>query len=674
MLLRFIVEDPKNRYSFLEPFINLREFQRIESALRTERDACERKCTAVNAEVTRLGNELRQVFQIALEGDLTTESLLAELNRALAIANIAPIGDLASIAEVAETLAAEIGGADQSRHLAELGSLRSDAQRLGFAHELFPLAQEFQIALREHQTRLRNHRGPVLTDLLVSGRRAISQYLLADCPVCEQNIDTDVTVGRLDERIELDREISDARDGLNVVTNNLHESVEQIARRYQNFVEDWRERIVEPLPNAYSETRDILTAFSQFLHAEDRRENEADDIVAQLAGCVRDHNPMVDIIDRIISELGGGERRGQLLVVLDMCNAASNTYPCYQKACARQERATQARDATATIYAHGVTARKAALSEALSEVADAANEMYERIHPGEGIATSSLQVRDVGEGSVNLLTRFHGAEEHPLLHYSESHLDTLGLCYFFAFRKREAEIEGSFRVLVLDDVLHSVDAEHRSRIARLIRDEFSDHQLIITTHDIHFFEALRRELGGGHYQYLRINKWDMERGPYVGDPLTDIDRVTNRESREAMSQENLAAATGRFFEWLLQNSAEAAQISVPMRMKLGYDIGVLWPPVLARLRKQAGFMNTHQRVLDTLEQNRWVRNVCGAHYNEEAVAPTPNEVIEFAEGVADLYAALYCDDCGDFVRRNHDQSWECAGRHLRYNRSAESSK
>ena len=206
-----------------------------------------------------------------------------------------------------------------------------------------------------------------------------------------------------------------------------------------------------------------------------------------------------------------------------------------------------------------------------------ANDYYERIHPGEGIATSSLEVRQTGKGSLNLWTEFHGNRENPLLHYSESHLDTLGLSYFLALRKHEATISPNFKVLVLDDVLHSVDSEHRGRIATLIKDEFSDHQVIITTHDPYFYDVLRRTLGGGRYMFYRINNWDVERGPVLGDPLTDFDRIMLPEEREKLARETLASAAGRFFEFVLREVAEDLGIAVPARFKRPPTIADLWP-------------------------------------------------------------------------------------------------
>jgi wobble nucleotide-excising tRNase len=126
-------------------------------------------------------------------------------------------------------------------------------------------------------------------------------------------------------------------------------------------------------------------------------------------------------------------------------------------------------------------------------------------------------------------------------------LDTLGLCYFLALRAREAELNPTSKVLLMDDVLHSVDADHRGRVASLIRDAFADHQTVLMTHDRYFFDKLRASFGTSGYKYVSITDWDIERGPLIGDPSTDLDRVVVPEQRAGKAPEELAAAGGRIF-------------------------------------------------------------------------------------------------------------------------------
>ena len=289
--------------------------------------------------------------------------------------------------------------------------------------------------------------------------------------------------------------------------------------------------------------------------------------------------------------------------------------------------------------------------------------MYERFHPDEGIAKSSLSVREATHASVLLTTDFYGQSENPLLHHSESHLDTLGLCYFLALRRRAADQEPDFKLLVLDDVIYSVDAVHRSRFAGILNDYFSDHQVVLTTHDPVFFQKLRQSLGGKDIEYRMFVNWSVERGPVCADSTVDIDRVCCREVRECKSPDELAGAYGRFFEMFLRQIAERLKISVIARFESKYEINDLWPPVQSKLSKRKSFVSANGKTIARIDQNRWVRNECGAHYNEAPIPPSPSEIGELSEGLAELYAATHCEKCGQYVSRQANGDWRCACSH-----------
>jgi hypothetical protein len=321
-------------------------------------------------------------------------------------------------------------------------------------------------------------------------------------------------------------------------------------------------------------------------------------------------------------------------------------------------------------YDHAVQSRKGAVQKILDEVASIANGYYDKMHPAEGIAVTSLHIRPTESGSVMLSARFDGELESPLLHYSESHLDTLGLAYFLAFRRREATLAPEFKLLVLDDVLHSVDAEHRGRISSLIRDEFSDHQLVITTHDRYFYDRLRLMLGTGGFKYLSLLRWDIEHGPVLGDASTDLDRILDIETRPKRAAEELAAAGGRLMELMLRHLAERLQVAVLARFERPHDIGTLWPPVAKQLKKRSSFTGLNGNLVDQLDQNAWVRNRLGAHYEEVASSVTPAEVQEFAEQLANLYRATFCDECRTFISEQPNGDWRCACGKVGYPKSS----
>jgi hypothetical protein len=140
---------------------------------------------------------------------------------------------------------------------------------------------------------------------------------------------------------------------------------------------------------------------------------------------------------------------------------------------------------------------------------------YDFLHPEEGHGALSIAMDPQKRGSSELkMDFFDRREEDPRAFGSEGHLDSLGLCIFLAFARR---FNGDWPLLVLDDVVASVDASHKRRVAALLFREFGDRQLLITTHDARWFNDLRgAEAESGQAARTRnlvIESWTLEEGP-----------------------------------------------------------------------------------------------------------------------------------------------------------------
>ena len=143
------------------------------------------------------------------------------------------------------------------------------------------------------------------------------------------------------------------------------------------------------------------------------------------------------------------------------------------------------------VYDSLLAARKAGVSRLLQQMEADFRRFYTQLHPNEGYGAIRLGVIANRRGSLDLETQFFDQTAHPLNFLSEGHLDSLGLCIFLAFIK---QFNGAFRLIVLDDVLTSVDATHRRRVIDLLATEFADYQLVLTTHNPEWGVELARSL------------------------------------------------------------------------------------------------------------------------------------------------------------------------------------
>lgn len=133
------------------------------------------------------------------------------------------------------------------------------------------------------------------------------------------------------------------------------------------------------------------------------------------------------------------------------------------------------------VYDSLVAARKGAVARLLRVMSADFERLYSTLHPHEGYGSIQLDVITNRRGSLDLRTDYQNQNAHPLNFLSEGHLDSLGLCIFLAFVKH---FNDDLRLIVLDDVLTTIDADHRRRVVALLQHEFADYQLIMTTHDV----------------------------------------------------------------------------------------------------------------------------------------------------------------------------------------------
>jgi energy-coupling factor transporter ATP-binding protein EcfA2 len=657
MLLRFITEQPRDRYTLLEPFFNLGRFQDAEAALRQWSDTLQTQRAAQAGIISRYEQTFRQTFAVPAGTPLSKALLFERLNNVLNQAGVSAARDSEQLPTLRAAITTALGGKERSQRLASLGALRTQAQRLGRLADHQQSIEAFQDALSALEAELSGRTHDVLIDLLVEGKRVIEGAGLDACPLCEQPIERDVLLSRIMARLDADAKVQTARS----LVSQRRKALERPMADLLSAMGAFRTEAVKfvTLPSAYADTESLIRDIVKAVDDPNVTNARMQEFLERSKSAVATHEDVIRDVDTLIESEGGGEQRTRLESAGAMTDLLQTDFATYSKAVSADQQLSEERTVVDRLLAHAIEARRGAVQAALGTVSATANSFYETIHPKEKIATSQLQVRQVGQGSVNLSTNFYGKDEPPMLHLSESHLDTLGLCYFLAIRKHEAQKNTAFKVLVLDDVMHSVDADHRVRVAQLLRQEFADHQIVVATHDRHFYDALRKALGSAGYEYQAIMGWDIKRGPILGDPSTDLDCVVDPTKRASMRHEDLSAATGRFFEWLLKRLTERLQVAVPARFTRGHDIGSLWPPTLAKLRRQKGFKAAHPDLADNLDATGWVRNACGAHDNAPESSITPEEVREFAGLVAALHAATYCDSCGSFVAKQPNDDWSC---------------
>ena len=93
---------------------------------------------------------------------------------------------------------------------------------------------------------------------------------------------------------------------------------------------------------------------------------------------------------------------------------------------------------------------------------------------------------------------------------SESLLNSLGLAIYFACVK---QFNQKSRFIVLDDIMNSLDVGHRDTLLDLIEQEFPEHQIILFTHDLFWFEKIQMRFPS--WITKKIKGWEYALGPKI---------------------------------------------------------------------------------------------------------------------------------------------------------------
>jgi DNA repair exonuclease SbcCD ATPase subunit len=136
--------------------------------------------------------------------------------------------------------------------------------------------------------------------------------------------------------------------------------------------------------------------------------------------------------------------------------------------------------------------------------------MWKTLHPLELIEDVRLYLPE-DDKAIDIALKFYGKDQDsPRLTLSEGYRNSLGLCIFLALAKQGAAHD---RPLILDDVVVSLDRNHRGMIVQILEDEFADRQVIIFTHDRDWYAELRQQLNDKRWQFRTLLPYET---PEIG--------------------------------------------------------------------------------------------------------------------------------------------------------------
>jgi len=312
----------------------------------------------------------------------------------------------------------------------------------------------------------------------------------------------------------------------------------------------------------------------------------------------------------------------------------------------------------------------------LKAIAAKVGDLYEAVHPGEGLNKISLELDPNRRASLEIAASFGGQlGTPPQAYFSQSHLDTLGLCIFLALASLDKPEETT---LVLDDVLASVDEPHVERLIEMLHSEvIKFRHCVITTHYRPWKEKLRWGwLQNGQCHFVELTKWTTIGGLQLIRSIPDVERLRQLVAETPPDPQLVCSKAGVILEAALDFLTFLYECRVPRRLDGRYTLGDLLPALNKKLRDSlkvevlsgsgTGGVPVYNTIslapiLEELARIAQVRNVFGAHFNTLSFALLDADAIGFGQQVLLLMDALTCPDTGWPRNSKSGSYWATAG-------------
>lgn len=646
-ILDFIHDQPSNRYRSFGGLIGLEKLDDIESCFKSLK---ERAHMDVQNCIKRINYEYDDLSELLNKRIDNKADLLHEVNRMLESENILKIESLDDLQiRKMELMALHFGNDyfnifSSNPNLAELKNLDLD--------EIHYLVFTFSTLLTNFYNKSIENYGGLF---LQTARELINSINEEKCPICNQGINREVLLEELNARInaleDLEKYKSEIRKTGAEIIGKLQIVITLLSNMFRiNLSERNGLDIQKLIDNLTFLNLKITDAMNLRYNVNyEGFDKELENLDTILPGIEK----FKKVLDRTQKSKPHDYR--ELIARLNSINERLYSITKVEE---EHTKKLKSYDLTNLIYTKYAKIKKREIQSIYEEIQNDIETFYSIIHPKEDHGKIQLIVdKTKKSNSVDIKVNSFKREVDPRAYQSEGHLDSLGLCVFLAFIKK---FNSGCNLLVLDDIVTTIDSNHRNRICELLFEKFPEKQIIITTHDQIWYEQIlsTQKMFGirSKFKNYIIKRWNVNTGLDLIPYRTRIETIQSK--LDNLDKQGAGNEIRQYLEFILSEACHNLAVKITFRKNGKYTLNDYFENFGNRisqikLNSNNSWRDQILKIYTELDAHRSMINSL-SHYDDISNSFSIEEINTVFTKANELEKAISCVSCNSMLE--YDQT------------------
>ncbi|HEC88940.1 MAG TPA: hypothetical protein ENI52_06470 [Thermoplasmata archaeon] len=644
-LTEFVYMTKAQRYEFLSRLMGLEEAINIQNNMTTCANRIEQLFTNLKERKENLENEYKTLTGAPPE----LRIFLKTLNGVVEKYSLPPVKDLREV----ETIIGEIKKLVERDTKSIKLNRWKNAER--YVSRFYPLDEKLKEKLAGFCDKLLDFQKDeeelikiILIDFYEKGIQVIkSLHIYNRCPFCDKEYEGNL-LEYISGKQEKLKQLKERRENLESMRGDIIHRIDIMMRKIEDFIDNLREsELSDLLTNLRGKAVDFKLSIERIRpslqHPIEKTEKiDVNKIDWESYQYLLDYQQQVqNEIKTRITELEEDKSRKELIEDFQKVTQLYQLFIEWLKIDGKIKRLEKIRTAYEQIKNDFVDEIKSLIEYKFNTISNDVTEFFNILEKDATILSDpKIKLLSTVEKGIELEIGFAGTTERPVFKVlSESQLNSFGLAVFLASVKN---FNSEFNFFILDDVINSFDTYKRPRVIELLKEHFSNYQILLLTHDEIWLDQLYKAFP--NWGKVKFTGWDISIGPKskpAKDAIEEVKKFIEEDEPRAAGWR-----LGLYLEWMLQELCERLQAEVKYNRRNEFTLYELYQALRMRLKEKIGGNHLIVRLLNELDTG--FRNFSD-HYKDTSTTFSSQEILDILNKWLEIENKFYCPECNRFV-------------------------